>query len=194
MPHPAIRTRRIAGPLAYAFVLAIAWTSAARPADTEAPFISAPPYQSDASVATKSKGCQSCHTATDSNSMHDTPAVRLGCSDCHGGNSTVTLSGDLRPGSAAYRAVEARAHVQPRHPREWNSVGGANPQRSYTLLNHESPAFIRFFNPADYRVVRESCGACHMQIIDKALRSLMATNAMFWGGASYNNGVLPFKN
>ncbi len=194
MPHPAIHTRRIAGPLACTFVLAFAWTSAARPADTEAPFISAPPYQSDASVATKSKGCQSCHTTTDSNSMHDTPAVRLGCSDCHGGNSTVTLSGDLKPGSAGYRAIEARAHVQPRHPREWNSVGGANPQRSYALLNHESPAFIRFFNPADYRVVRESCGACHMQIIDKALRSLMATNAMFWGGASYNNGVLPFKN
>jgi hypothetical protein len=163
-------------------------------ADSEAPFISAPPYQSDASVATKSKGCQSCHVTTDSSSMHDNPAVRLGCSDCHGGNSTVQVQPDLKPGSAGYRAVEARAHVQPRHPRDWNSPGGANPARTYTLLNRESPAFIRFFNPADYRVVRESCGACHMPIIDKAVRSLMATNAMFWGGASYNNGVLPFKN
>ncbi len=163
-------------------------------AETEAPFISAPPYQSDASVVTKSKGCQSCHVSTDSNSMHDNPAVRLGCSDCHGGNSLVELQGDLKPGSAGYRAVEARAHVQPRHPREWRSRGGANPERTFTLLNRESPAFIRFFNPADYRVVRESCGACHMQIIDKAVRSLMATNTMFWGGASYNNGVLPFKN
>jgi len=26
------------------------------------------------------------------------------------------------------------------------------PQRSYTLLNRESPAFIRFVNPGDYRV------------------------------------------
>ena len=118
MPNPAIRTPPTAGLLACTAVLAFAWTSAARPADSEAPFISAPPYQSDASVATKSKGCQSCHTTTDSNSMHDTPAVRLGCSDCHGGNSTVALSGDLKPGSAAYRAIEARAHVQPRHPRE----------------------------------------------------------------------------
>jgi hypothetical protein len=194
MPYPAIRTRLIAAWLAQSFMLAFAWTGGARSADSEAPFISAPPYQSDAAVATKSKGCESCHVTTDSNSMHDTPAVRLGCSDCHGGNSTATLQGDLKPGSAAYRAIEARAHVQPRHPREWNSAGGANPQRSYTLLNHESPAFIRFFNPADYRVVREACGACHMPIIDKALRSLMATNTMFWGGASYNNGVLPFKN
>ena len=33
-----------------------------------------------------------------------------------------------------------------------------------------------------------------MPIIEKATRSLMATGAMFWGGASYNNGLLPFKN
>ncbi len=169
-------------------------STAARSADSEAPFVSAPPYQSAASVATKSKGCQSCHLATDSATMHDTPAVRLGCSDCHGGDSTVTLTADLQPGSAGYRTLEARAHVQPRHPREWTRVGGANPERSYTLLNRESPAFIRFFNPADYRVVREACGACHMPIIDKAVRSLMATNTMFWGGAAYNNGVLPLKN
>jgi len=39
MPYPAIHTRRIAGPLVCTFVLAIAWTSDARPADSEAPFI-----------------------------------------------------------------------------------------------------------------------------------------------------------
>jgi hypothetical protein len=194
MPPTDFFLRALPVALAQVLLLAIAGTASSRAADSETPFISAPPYQSEASVATKSKGCQSCHTRTDSTSMHDTPAVRLGCSDCHGGDSTVMLSGDLKPGSAGYRATEARAHVQPRHPREWRSVGGANPERSYTLLNHESPTFIRFFNPADYRVVREACGACHMQIIDKALRSLMATNTMFWGGASYNNGVLPFKN
>ncbi len=162
-------------------------------ADSEAPFVPAPAFQSDAAIATKSSGCRSCHVATDRASMHEAPAVRLGCSDCHGGDAQAALPANAKPGSAAYRAVEARAHVQPRHPDQWNS-SGANPQRSYTLLNRESPAFIRFVNPADYRVVRESCGACHMAIIDKAVRSLMATNAMFWGGASYNNGVLPFKN
>ncbi len=94
----------------------------------------------------------------------------------------------------SYRAIEAKAHVRARHPEEWAGTGGANPQRSYTLLNRESPAFVRFVNPGDYRVAREACGACHSQIIDKAVRSLMATTAMFWGGASYNNGVLPFKN
>ena len=56
------------------------------------------------------------------------------------------------------------------------------------------PAFIRFVNPSDYRVAREACGACHMELIEKAERSLMATGAMLWGGGSYNNGILPFKN
>src|SRR5882762_595347 len=99
MLYSALHTR-LAAPLAHTVMLAFAWTSAAWSADSEAPFISAPPYQSDASVATKSKGCQSCHVTTDSQSMHDTPAVRLGCSDCHGGDSTVTLQGGLEPGSA----------------------------------------------------------------------------------------------
>jgi hypothetical protein len=31
-------------------------------------------------------------------------------------------------------------------------------------------------------------------VIKAAERSLMSTNAMFWGGAAYNNGLLPLKN
>src|SRR5581483_7442279 len=62
------------------------------------------------------------------------------------------------------------------------------------LLNRESPEFIRFVNPSDYRVARESCGACHLPEIQAAERSLMSTAAMFLGGAAYNNGILPFKN
>jgi hypothetical protein len=52
---------------------------------------------------------------------------------------------------------------------------------------------VRFTNPSDYRVVEEACGACHEGIIHAARRSLMATAAMFWGAAAYNNGILPFK-
>ena len=47
----------------------------------------APREQSEADVEAKSKGCYSCHTQTDRPSMHATPAVRLGCTDCHGGDS-----------------------------------------------------------------------------------------------------------
>jgi hypothetical protein len=39
-----------------------------------------------------------------------------------------------------------------------------------------------------------ACGACHQDIIEASIRSLHATGAMLWGGAAYNNGILPFKN
>ncbi len=145
-------------------------------------------------ASAKSAGCMSCHTATDRNSMHDSAAVTLGCTDCHGGNAQVFAAQSFIQDQKAYRNAFDRAHVAPRFPDEWKYPSSAKPQRSYTLLNREDPAFIRFVNPSDYRVVREACGACHMPIIEKATRSLMATGAMFWGGASYNNGVLPFKN
>jgi len=93
----------------------------------------------------------------------------------------------------AYAAMRDRAHVLPRYPITWGHSGSANPVRGYTLLNREAPEFIRFVNPGDYRVARQACGACHMPLIEANERSLMATGAMFFGGASYNNGILPFK-
>jgi hypothetical protein len=66
-----------------------------------------------------------------------------------------------------------------------------DPPGSYTLT--EAPEYVRFVNPGDYRVAREACGACHLRIIQAAERSLMSTSAMLWGGAAYNNGILPFK-
>jgi len=132
----------------------------------------------------RSAGCMSCHTSTDRSSMHDSAAVTLGCTDCHGGNAQVFAATSFVRDQVAYRKAFDRAHVAPRFPSEWKYPSSANPQRSYTLLNREDPAFIRFVNPSDYRVVREACGACHMPIIEKATRSLMATGAMFWGGAS----------
>ena len=48
--------------------------------------------QSPAQVNQKSDGCVSCHTATDSPTMHTTGTVRLGCTDCHGGNAQVSLA------------------------------------------------------------------------------------------------------
>ncbi len=141
-------------------------------------------------------GCLSCHTESDAHTMHRSPAVVLGCTDCHGGNPSVgdaTLH-NLSKQDPRYVAARDRAHVLPRYPGAWHWPSSANPQRTYMLLNHEAPEFVRFTNPSDYRVVRDSCGACHIQIIEAAERSLMATGAMLWGGAAYNNGILPFKN
>ena len=41
------------------------------------------------------EGCYTCHLQTDAPTMHTTPAVRLGCTDCHGGNATVRGNSDL---------------------------------------------------------------------------------------------------
>jgi len=82
----------------------------------------------------------------------------------------------------------------PTYPDSWHFPSSANPKQSYALLNKESPEFIKFNNPSDYRVAREACGACHLPIIEAGERSLMATGAMLWGGAAYNNGVLSAKN
>ena len=126
--------------------------------------------------------------------MHASPAVVLGCADCHGGDARVTIIAGTKPGTPEYRAMQDKAHVQPRYPKAWNYPSSANPKRSYTLLNREAPEYIRFVNPSDYRVARLACGACHQQVIEAAERSLMSTGAMLWGGAAYNNGILPYKN
>ncbi len=157
----------------------------------------APRTQDWGEAEQKSAGCQTCHTQSDGHTMHRSPAVVLGCTDCHGGNPTVTApAGSTAESHAdpAYVAARERAHVLPRYPIAWHYPSSANPRRTYTLLNIEAPEYVRFINPSDYRAARDSCGACHIEIIEASERSLMATGAMLWGGASYNNGILPFKN
>ena len=159
----------------------------------------APSQQTQEEVDRKSSGCNSCHTSTDQASMHASPGVKLGCADCHGGNALVFRDKDIAANTPDYHDVMRQAHVMPKYPEKWgfdenNLVSSANPERTYTLLNKESSEFIRFMNPSDYRVVESACGACHMKEIQAAKTSLMATGAMLFGGASYNNGILPYKN
>ena len=154
----------------------------------------APPYQTAEEERAKSHGCVSCHTKTDQATMHVNQVVVLGCVDCHGGDPDVLRPAGSQRDDAEYRAALDQAHVQPRYPKSWHYPSSANPKQSYTLLNRESPEYVRFVNPSDYRVAREACGACHLPIIQAAERSLMSTSAMLWGGAAYNNGILPFKN
>ena len=141
----------------------------------------------------KSTGCVSCHSKSDASTMHVSRAVVLGCTDCHGGDANVHAPTGVTSGEA-YDTARDNAHVQAMYPESWHYPSSANPERSYTLLNHESPEFVRFVNPSDYRVAASACGACHQPVIDANVRSLMATGAMLWGGAAYNNGILPFKN
>jgi len=123
-------------------------------------FPPAPMKQTQAESDAKSAGCRSCHTTTDAVTMHTSPGVTLGCADCHGGNPGIVVPRGVSPQSPEYRQALDMAHVRPRFPEAWNYPSSVKPPRTYTLLNKESPEFIRFLNPSDYRVAREACGAC----------------------------------
>ncbi|MEO8498557.1 MAG: hypothetical protein ABI614_26135, partial [Planctomycetota bacterium] len=123
----------------------------------------------------KSHGCVQCHAGA--KDMHNKPTVHLGCCDCHGGNPDGTT-------------IQS-AHVAAAFPEVWRT--SANPVRSYTLLNHEDPEFIRFVNPGDLRVAHISCGQCHPNETLAVKKSMMTHGCMLWGAALYNNGSFPKK-
>ena len=162
----------------------------------ERDYVEAPPApetQTQAEADAKSSGCLSCHSATDRHTMHANPSVILGCTDCHGGDASVAYAGKADREQKAYRRALDAAHVLPRDMHFWDYPSSATPAGSYSRLNKEHPAYVRFINPGDLRTAREACGACHLPIIQAQERSLMSTSAMLWGGAAYNNGILPFK-
>src|SRR5436309_733085 len=101
----------------------------------------------------KSEGCISANCHVGIEEMHVSPAVRLGCTDCHGGHADTT--------------DKKAAHVQPRN--------GSLRVRSYALLNKESPEYVRFLNPGDLRVADQTCGpgGCHTEIVYKVRQSMM---------------------
>ncbi|MGH8040652.1 MAG: multiheme c-type cytochrome [Rudaea sp.] len=162
----------------------------------------APAFQSWDDANKKSSGCVSCHTQSDRKTMHASEAVVLGCTDCHGGDAGIhapvgetydaDAQHDKRDWSSTYQTAMDKAHVLPLYPDRWPT--SANPQRSYTWWLKESPQFVRFVNPGDFRVATQTCGACHLPIIQANEKSLMANAAMFWGAAAYNNGILPYKH
>ena len=196
-----MRSRSALFCLLFALLLGMLAPALVRASDDEKPVLrhypvypAAPRNQLPADMLAKSSGCNSCHVKTDAATMHTSPAVQLGCVDCHGGDPTVRGNAELGHNDPQYVAARDKAHVLPKYPKGWHFPSSANPKRSYTLLNKESPEFIRFNNPTDYRVVREACGACHLEVIEAGERSIMASGAMLWGGAAYNNGILPYKS
>ncbi|HYM13488.1 MAG TPA: hypothetical protein VEU62_22300, partial [Bryobacterales bacterium] len=136
--------------------------------------------QGAAEMQRKSEGCTASGCHVNIEPMHASPAVRLGCTDCHGGRADTT--------------DKKLAHVAARHPREWQTSG--NPPRTYALLNRESPEFVRFRNPGDLRIADQTCGAsgCHTAIVYKAQRSMMTHGGFLWAAALYNNGAFPLKD
>src|SRR3546814_5445502 len=70
---------------------------------------------------------RSCHVHTDRPTMHATPAVRLGCTDCHGGDATQVGDATLGYDDPRNLAAMKRAHPQPTLPGAWHD-SSANPQ------------------------------------------------------------------
>jgi len=109
--------------------------------------------------------------------MHASPAVRIGCTDCHGGDATA--------------GTKEAAHVRPRRPELWPS--SANPRLLLAAVLDEDPAFVRFVNPGDLRAAGAACAPCHPSEVRRVRRSTMATGAMFRGSILYDNGVFRGK-
>src|SRR5580692_8499167 len=150
--------------------------------------------QSQQDADRKSSGCVSCHTATDEPSMHPSKAVHLGCTDCHGGNSTITIAPGTASTTLEYLAAKEKAHVQPHDPALKNRSG--HPERLYTTWLRESPEYIKFINPGDLRVAPETCGTsgCHPNETRAVSTNMMTHSGFLWGAALYNNGGIPYKN
>ena len=149
--------------------------------------------QSDEDIKAKSTNCISCHE--NSRDPHCKTTVRIGCTDCHGGDPNVirTIEGPGYPEREPYTPRLCPAAPIAKKPGAWRN--SANPVRSYTLLNQESPDYIRFVNPGDSRVSHISCGTvnCHSNIVNQVRKSMMTHGCMLWGAALYNNGSVPYK-
>ncbi len=145
-------------------------------------------------AAQRSAGCVTCHNPMDSLSMHTTGTVRLGCTDCHGGNAQIALSAGVTTGSPQYRDLTRQAHPRPRFADDASS--SANAVRAYTKWLKEESEYIKFVNPGDLRVAEQTCGrsGCHTAEVQRVRTSMMTHGAMLWGAALYNNGAVPFKN
>jgi len=128
-----------------------------------------------ADLGAVSTGCISCHKETE-----DPHPVKqsITCVDCHGGDGAAT--------------DKAKAHPKPNFPDRWPTA--ANPPETYTLLNHESHAWIRFMNPSDLRVAPEVCGRCHSGIVNSVAKGSMVNSAQVYSTALYNNASVPYKD
>lgn len=126
--------------------------------------------------------------------MHPTKTVRLGCTDCHGGNASISAASGADPKSTDYKSIKGKAHIQPHDPIFKNR--SAIPEIVFAKWLAEPAEYVKFVNPGDLRVAPETCGAagCHASEARAVSNSMMTHTGMLWGAALYNNGGYPAKN
>ena len=144
----------------------------------------------------KTRGCMSsgCHARIDSQTMHSSTTVRLGCTDCHGGDASVLNTAAVDAG--AYQDTKKRAHVHARFAEDERSSRSLLRASFGAKWLKESAEWIKFVNPGDNRVSPETCGraGCHREEVGQVRTSMMTHGAMLWSAALYNNGAYPMKN
>ncbi|MGB0591459.1 MAG: hypothetical protein ACPGU1_17435 [Myxococcota bacterium] len=139
--------------------------------------------------------CEVCHQPRDEEgSPHGIeqahPWSEVSCVTCHGGQDWVcdgAIGGTPSDPECSTGWVYDmdRAHVSPSY----------GPSRLRQLrsgeLDEVDPAYLRFVNPGDFRVVDETCGPCHEAQSDLAKTSPMAHAAGELAAARYRAGKQP---
>lgn len=111
------------------------------------------------------ENCLTCHYGIEE--MH--PWEPLTCTDCHGGDPKA----ETKDG----------AHVKPQR---------ALPNDERVLpLDWSDKAYLRFKNPANLRVVEETCGGCHQGLCRDLETSLHGTTAGHLSDGMYECGMFP---
>jgi hypothetical protein len=174
------------------FLLTLAWSVTPR-ASVEALAAQAPAVDAAKITAANSAGCLTCHKP-DRATMHavGTGSQPIGCTDCHGGDAKVMRPESVTPDSSAGRDLRDRAHVV--KPKLDIFATSANPSGVWYEALRENLDFIKFNNPGDLRVAKETCGRCHAGEVEAVGTSMMRHGGVLWGAALYNNGSYPFKD
>jgi len=124
-------------------------------------------------------GCVSCHSGIEH--IHADLGENA-CVLCHGGNGAATEQ-DI-------------AHVP--IPEDWKEIRGEDlpPAEEGFIKDFRSdqlsrldPAYLRFINPSDLRVVGQTCGKCHEEEARTVPTSVMATNAGHYFPSLYLSGT-----
>src|SRR5512133_2327448 len=106
--------------------------------DTQVDPATALMLQTKEQATAKSRSCLGCHDGIED--AHASDAVKLGCTDCHGGDANVAVPKGAARESAEYKQAMNAAHILPRFPENWTRDGrpsSSNPENSYVDLMQE---------------------------------------------------------
>ena len=113
--------------------------------------------------AAQQDNCLTCHFGIED--MH--PWEPLSCTDCHGGDGEAE--------------TKEEAHVFPKR---------TPPGDERVLPLDYDPAYLRFKNPSNLRVVDQTCGQCHGAACQDLAKSLHGTTAGHLCDGMYEAGIL----